>query len=42
MDQVIKLNAVDQYNKLYGLETRHPLVSVVNLNQPAATPNTFR
>ena len=28
MEEVIKLNAVDQYNKMFGLETLHPLVSV--------------
>ena len=26
MEEVIKLNEVDKYNKLFGLETRHPLV----------------
>ena len=31
MDQILKLDNVDQYNSLYGLETLHPLVSVVNL-----------
>ena len=30
MEEVIKLNEVDKYNKLFGLETRHPLVSVVD------------
>ena len=29
MEEVIKLNEVDKYNKLFGLETRHPLVSVL-------------
>lgn len=33
MDQIIKLNNVDQYNSLYGLETLHPLVSVVDLTK---------
>lgn len=33
MDKVITLDNVDQYNSLYGLETLHPLVSVVNLTQ---------
>lgn len=31
MEEVIKLNSVDQYNKMYGLETLHPLVTVVDL-----------
>lgn len=33
MNQVLKLDQVDQYNRLYGFETLHPLVSVVNLNE---------
>lgn len=30
---IFELNEVSQYNELYGLETLHPLVSVVDLNQ---------
>lgn len=33
MDKIINLDHVDQYNSLYGLETRHPLVSVVDLTK---------
>lgn len=33
MDKMLNLNSVDTYNQLYGLETLHPLVSVVNLNK---------
>ena len=33
MEEVIKLNAVDQYNKLFGLETLPPMVSVVDLSE---------
>ncbi len=33
MDKILNLNSVDQYNKLYGLETLHPLVSVIDLNK---------
>ena len=33
MDKVIKLENVNQYNELYGLETLHPLVSVVDLTK---------
>ena len=33
MEQLIHLNSVDVYNKLYGLETLHPLVSVIDLTQ---------
>ncbi len=31
-DNIYKLDSIDAYNRLYGLETLHPLVSVVNLN----------
>ena len=35
MEEVIKLNAVDQYNKMFGLETLHPLaVSYTHLTLP--------
>ena len=33
MTKEIYLNSVEQYNKLYGLETLHPLVSVIDLNK---------
>lgn len=33
MDETIKIDCVDQYNKLFGLETLHPLVSVVDLSK---------
>lgn len=38
MNQLVKLENVDQYNKLYGLETRHPLISVIDLTK--ANPNS--
>lgn len=37
MEKMIKLENVDQYNNLYGLETLHPLVSVVDLTQATKT-----
>lgn len=37
MDKIIKLENVDQYNSLYGLETLHPLVSVVDLTKATKT-----
>ena len=40
MEEVIKLNAVDQYNKMFGLETLHPLVSVVDLSEATGYPKT--
>ena len=32
MEQIL-LDSVDKYNKLYGLETLHPLVAVVDLSK---------
>lgn len=36
---VVRLDSIDAYNKLYGLETRHPLVSVINLAQATQIVN---
>lgn len=33
MEEVIKLNSIDQYNKLYGIETLHPLVTVIDASE---------
>jgi AraC-like DNA-binding protein len=33
MNKTIKLDSIDAYNKLYGLETHHPLVTVLDLKQ---------
>lgn len=33
MDKIINLKSIDLYNSLYGLETRHPLVTVVDLRE---------
>ena len=41
MKEVIKLDTVDQYNRLFGLETLHPLVSVVNLSGSHQISNAF-
>lgn len=37
MDKTIELNSVDVYNKIYGLETLNPLVSVINMNKATRT-----
>ena len=42
MGEVIKLDEIDKYNKLFGLETRHPLVSVVDLSKATQWPETLR
>lgn len=38
-NKIIKLESVDQYNSLYGLETLHPLVSVVDLTKATKSIN---
>lgn len=39
MEEVIKLDTVDRYNKLYGFETLHPLVAVVDLSEATRFPS---
>lgn len=41
MDNIIKLDSVDTYNKLFGLETKHPLVNVVDLSKATTWPESF-
>lgn len=38
---IISLDSVDKYNRLFGLETLHPLVSVVDLSQASKIPTHF-
>ena len=33
MNEIINIDSVDVYNKQFGLETLHPLVSVIDMNQ---------
>lgn len=33
MEQMVKINSIDEYNKMFGFETKHPLVTVVDLNK---------
>lgn len=42
MDEIIRIDTVDQYNKLYGLETLHPLVGVVAFDQSYYTVDHLR
>ena len=39
MNEIIQLNSVDVYNKMYGLKTLHPLVSVVDLRKATRVVN---
>ena len=38
MDEIIKIDSVDRYNKIFGPETLHPLVSVVDLSRATTWP----
>ena len=38
MDEIIKIDSVDRYNTIFGLETLHPLVSVVDLSRATTWP----
>lgn len=42
MDKILNLDSVDKFNRLYGIETLHPLVSVVNLNEATRAVDTIR
>ena len=42
MDKILKLDSVDLYNKLYGLETLNPLVSVIDLNKATSSVDLIR
>ena len=42
MDKIRNLDSVDLYNKLYGLETLNPLVSVIDLNKATSSVDLIR
>ena len=42
MDKILNLDSVDLYNKLYGLETIYPLVSVIDLNKATSSVDLIR
>ena len=35
---IIKADTIEQYNKFFGFETRHPLVSIVHFDQSVPQP----
>lgn len=39
MEKIIQLDTIDKYNKLYGLETLHPLVAVVDMTKASRSVN---
>ncbi len=42
MEEVIKVDTINQYNKLFGFKTLHPLVAVVDLSKAPVWPKHFR
>ena len=41
MNDIINIDTIDKYNKIFGLETLHPLVSVVDLSSAQGYPDHF-
>ena len=39
---IVRLDSIDTYNKLYGLETKHPLVTVIDLTEATKVVNHVR
>ncbi|MBD5333512.1 MAG: hypothetical protein HDR97_07230 [Bacteroides sp.] len=39
---LVRLDSIDAYNKLYGLETKHPLVTVIDLTEATKVVNHVR
>lgn len=42
MDEIVQLDSIKTYNELYGLQTLHPLVAVVDLMKAKRMPNHVR
>ena len=41
-EEVIELDSVEKYNRLFGLETLHPMVSMVDLSKATRWPQEFK
>ncbi len=41
MEEIIKLNETDKYNKMFGIETLHPLVSEEDMYEATGYPRHF-
>ena len=41
MEEITKLNSIDKYCELHGMETPHPLVAVVDVKNATKLPNHF-
>ena len=42
MEELIKIDSVDKYNKLFGLETLQPMVAVIDLSKATVWPEHFK
>lgn len=40
-NEIIKLDTIDEYNKLFGLKALHPLANVVDLEDATKFPKHF-
>lgn len=41
-EEIVRIDSVDRYNKIFGLETKHPLVSVIDLTKATKWPQRTR
>lgn len=39
MEEIMKVDTVEQYNELFGFQTRHPQVSMVDFDKPESQGN---
>ena len=39
MDEILKIDTIEQYNNLFGFQTLHPLVSLVDFDAPERQEN---
>lgn len=42
MDDIIKLNSIDKYNEMFGFETLHPQVAVIDMKEMTRCPERFK
>nr|WP_199082077.1 helix-turn-helix domain-containing protein [Pedobacter sp. ASV19] len=38
MENIVRIESVDQYNRMRGVETQHPLITVIDLSRASAMP----
>ena len=42
MEEITKIESIDQYDQLFGLETLHPLVNVIDFSKATKTVDYYR